>query len=140
MAFDASTGTVLRPELPSASVLVVSPNREMADAMELLLEEWGYRTEVASDPEQAADLTKTSRPSLILLDLTTTTAPYVERAARLASALTEGMLPVIALHDDDAHADRVSGPSVSAVRAPFHLDELEDLLMDLCASPASWLH
>lgn len=138
MAFDANTGTLSLPDLSPTSVLVVSPNRDMADAMALLLEEWGYQATVAADPEQAADLTRTSSPNLVLMDLTATDVYYVERASRFARSHAQAAA-VIAVHDDGP-SSRLEQETVACVRAPFRIDDLEALVTSLCAARASQLH
>lgn len=50
-------------------VLVVEDNPDVADMLNLMLQEWGQETRVAHDPPAALSLAEKFRPHCILLDI-----------------------------------------------------------------------
>ena len=140
MAFDADTGTYAFPETPSNCVLVVSADPALADAMTLLLEEWGYSSIVAPDPAHAVDLCRSTKPNIVLLDLMSRSADFTGLANRMSRELEDNGPPVVALHDDDDLAETLDYGPVALVRAPFRIDDLRDVLMGAESASLRWTH
>src|SRR5215204_888455 len=100
------------------SILVVEDHAEVAQSVREILEEEGYRVEVASDGERALELFPQLHPCLVLLDMRLPKIAGNELVVRFRNA---GAASAIVAVTASTEVPR----EVSAVlRKPFDVDEL----------------
>lgn len=55
--------------MPAPDVLIVEDNRDLIEALVLILEDAGFATRTAGDGQQALDAVEARKPALVLLDM-----------------------------------------------------------------------
>ena len=116
-------GAPQQPNPTGPTVLVVEDDLPLARLMEALLESAGYRVRCVTDGQSALDAVLSSRPALILLDLT---LPQLDGWQVLERLQAAGNAPPVVLLTGHT---RVSGRAESAGAAavilkPFDIDDL----------------
>jgi len=105
-------------------VLVVEDERDIAETLELYLRSEHFRTERASDGEQALALFRAARPDLVLLDVM---LPAKDGLEVLKTIRAESRVPVIMLTARAEEVDKLLGLGLGAddyVVKPFSPREL----------------
>jgi len=93
-------------------VLVVDDDRDVREAIQMILDAYGMTVRVASDPQQALDwLAAKARPSVILLDMRMPEMSGEEFLAGMERMGLRGLVPVVVLSGDTTarHAAQAAG-------------------------------
>jgi len=107
------------PPTPTARVLVVEDDRDIAESLELFLRRDGYQTERAHDGRRALELVDAARPDLVLLDLG---LPGIDGVEVLRAIRAHSNLPVIVVTARSDEVDELVGFGLGAddyVTKPF---------------------
>lgn len=99
--------------------------------MRRLLEISGYRVVEAMNGEEAVEVAKRSRPSLILMDLSLPLLDGLAATRRIRQQPELREVPIVAVsaHDTaDFHADALAAGCNDYVTKPIDFDQLESLL------------
>lgn len=116
-------------ELPT--IMVVEDFEDNRFMMRRLLEMSGYQVLEAVNGEEAVEIAKRERPSLILMDLS---LPLLDglaatRRIRQDAALRDVPIVAVSAHDTaDFHADALAAGCNDYVTKPIDFDQLEALL------------
>ena len=106
-------------------VLVVDDEFEIRDLLSRFLTEEGYEVILASNGEEAIELTERDNPQVILLDIWMPGFSGIETCRRLKAAEKTRFIPVImATALWDTHAEAVEAGAEDFVTKPFPLEEL----------------
>lgn len=111
--------------LPSAHILVIDDETHIADVVQYVLEQAGFRTSVAYDGEVALQRFETLHPDLVVLDLNLPGRSGLDLFRHFRATRAE--VPVIMLTSRDEEVDRVLGLEMGAddyVTKPFSTREL----------------
>jgi len=92
-------------------ILIVEDQRELAENLELYLQNYNYRTERAHDGEEALRLFRAAKPDLVLLDVM---MPKKDGFEVLKSIRNESKTPVIMLTAKAEEIDKVLGLGMGA--------------------------
>jgi len=106
------------------SILVVDDDKKLVELVKLYLEKDGYRVLTAYDGQEALELARSKRPSLIILDLM---LPKVDGLDVCEILRRESKVPIIMLTAKTTEQDRITGLDLGAddyVTKPFSLGEL----------------
>ncbi|HEX4383949.1 MAG TPA: ATP-binding protein, partial [Myxococcales bacterium] len=115
-------------------VLLVDDDPEILEATGQLLREWGYAVDEARDGATALELARDSRPDLMLIDLMMPVMDGWTLIGRIRSEkVAEGVPLVIFSADRDAREKGRKLEADAALRKPFELEELQELLERLLA-------
>jgi signal transduction histidine kinase len=134
-----STFTFRIPLAPATAhgrgrVLLVDDDPEILEATGQLLREWGYSVDEARDGATALELARDSRPDLMLIDLM---MPVMDGWTLIGRIRAENVAPGVPLvvfsADRDAREKGRKLEADAAVRKPFELEELQELLERLLA-------
>lgn len=118
-----------RDTLPT--IMVVEDFEDNRFMMRRLLEMSGYHVLEAVNGEEAVEIAKRERPSLILMDLS---LPLLDglaatRRIRLEEELRDVPIVAVSAHDTaDFHADALAAGCNDYVTKPIDFDQLEALL------------
>jgi two-component system cell cycle response regulator DivK len=118
-----------RDALPT--IMVVEDFEDNRFMMRRLLEMSGYQVLEAVNGEEAVEIAKRERPSLILMDLS---LPLLDglaatRRIRQEAALRDVPIVAVSAHDTaDFHADALAAGCNDYVTKPIDFDQLEALL------------
>ncbi|TMA14752.1 MAG: response regulator [Deltaproteobacteria bacterium] len=113
----------------SARILIVDDDRAMLDATSTVLREWGYGVDEAADGETALRLLRATKPDLMLVDLMMPVMDGWTLVLRMRQqGLGEAIPLVIFTADRDAQARARELNAAAALRKPFSLEELQDVL------------
>jgi len=113
----------------SARILIVDDDRAMLDATSTVLREWGYAVDEAADGETALRLLRATKPDLMLVDLMMPVMDGWTLVLRMRQqGLGEAIPLVIFTADRDAQARARELNAAAALRKPFSLEELQDVL------------
>lgn len=124
------------PRVASRVVLIADDEEPIAQALGMIVEDYGYRSLVATNGLQALELARSQRPALVVTDLMMPLMSGAELIATLrADARREGQTPppVVLM---TAAGKVYSGPAgADAVLAkPFDIRQIEALL-DMFLNP-----
>jgi phosphate regulon transcriptional regulator PhoB len=111
----------------AAEILIVDDERDIADLLAYNLEKEGFATRKAYDGEQALELLRNRRPSLILLDLMLPGIQGIEVCRRIRKHPETSTIPTIMLTAKSDESDKVLGLEIGAddyITKPFSLKEL----------------
>jgi CheY-like chemotaxis protein len=100
-------------------ILVVEDCADVADALVLVLEQYGYRTSAASNGKEAIAMLRTQRPRLVLVDLVMPVLSGLELIDAMKRDTALADIPVVAM---TASALRPEG--VCTVKKPFTIPGL----------------
>ena len=115
-------------------VLLVDDDPEILEATGQLLREWGYEVDEARDGATALELLRGSRPDLMLIDLMMPVMDGWTLIGRIRNEkVAEGVPLVIFSADRDAREKGRRLDADAALRKPFELEELQELLERLLA-------
>lgn len=106
------------------NVLVVDDEKDIREALRVLLERAGYNVLEASDGQQALDISKHEHPDLIILDVS---MPCLDGWQTLDRLRTFSKAPVLMLTARSAELEKVRGLQAGAddyVTKPFQRQEL----------------
>jgi DNA-binding response OmpR family regulator len=132
-----STFTVCLPLSPNeriapdvrARVLLVDDDPEILDATGQILREWGYAVDEARDGQTALSLARSVRPDLMLVDLMMPVMDGWTLIRRLRDEkVAEGVPLVVFSADRDAREKARHLDAQAALRKPFQLEELQDVV------------
>jgi CheY-like chemotaxis protein len=118
------------------TVLVVEDFADNRFMMRRLLEMSGYRVLEAVDGKEAVDVAESSRPDLILMDLSLPRLDGLDATRRIRELDGLSRIPIVAVsaHDtNDFHSDALAAGCDEYVTKPIDFDELEALLKKLLA-------
>ncbi len=119
-------------------ILLVDDDLEILEATGQVLREWGYAVDEARDGQTALELARGARPDLMLIDLM---MPVMDGWALIARIREEkiaaGVPMVVFSADRDAGEKARSLKAEAALRKPFALEELQELVERLLARKAS---
>jgi DNA-binding response OmpR family regulator len=102
-----------------ALALVIEPDVPKAAALVLALEDLGFAVQVAADDDRAVRMAETSRPDIVLIDLTHA-QEWGRQELRELRAMTAGEVPVVAF----SYADESSvQPDSHDVFDPYRIAE-----------------
>jgi PAS domain S-box-containing protein len=120
-----------RPHTRPIKVLVVDDNHDSADSMEMLLEALGHNALKAYSGAQAIDIAASSRPDLVLLDLSMPSLTGYEAIGHLREVARNDALVVAAVtgfgQAEDRQRTRAAGFDAHLTK-PVGLAELESVL------------
>ncbi|MCA1565544.1 MAG: response regulator [Acidobacteria bacterium] len=118
------------------TVLVVEDFADNRFMMRRLLEMSGYQVIEAVDGKEAVEVAESSRPDLILMDLSLPRLDGLDATRRIRELDGPGRIPIVAVsaHDtNDFHADALAAGCNEYVTKPIDFDELDALLKRLLA-------
>src|SRR5918998_2323864 len=113
------------------TVLVVEDFADNRFMMRRLLEMSGYQVVEAVDGKEAVDMAESSRPDLILMDLSLPRLDGLDATRRIRQLDGLRRVPIVAVsaHDtNDFHADALAAGCNEYVTKPIDFDQLENLL------------
>jgi PAS domain S-box-containing protein len=134
---EGSTFTFYLPLSPRAllapdaqqRLLLVDDDPEILEATGQVLREWGYAVDAASDGEMALLLARKASPDLALIDLL---MPAMDGWTLIERLRKEGLPPdvpvVVFSADRELRDDKHKLEVDAALRKPFELEELQDLV------------
>jgi signal transduction histidine kinase len=115
-------------------VLLVDDDPEILEATGQLLREWGYAVDEARDGATALELARDMRPDLMLIDLMMPVMDGWTLIGRIRNEkVAEGVPLVVFSADRDAREKGRKLEADAALRKPFELEELQELLERLLA-------
>jgi DNA-binding response OmpR family regulator len=109
------------------SILLVDDERDLVFYTKLFLEEKGYEVTEAYDGQQALEVLETSRPDLVLLDVTMPRLSGWDVLKRMQEDPENVEIPVLMLTARSEDADKARGWELGVTwyqTKPFELDEL----------------
>jgi CheY-like chemotaxis protein/anti-sigma regulatory factor (Ser/Thr protein kinase) len=118
----ALEGVDSRPRL-----LLVDDDPEILEATGQVLREWGYAVDAASDGPTALQLARKARPDLMLIDLMMPVMDGWTLIDRMREEQVAADVPVV-VFSADREARDVAGRADAALRKPFELEELQDVV------------
>jgi CheY-like chemotaxis protein len=116
------------------TVMVVEDFEDNRFMMRRLLEMSGYRVLEAINGEEAVEVARRERPSLILMDLSLPLLDGLAATRRIRQVEELRQIPIVAVsaHDTaDFHADALAAGCNDYVTKPIDFDQLEALLSRL---------
>ncbi|HYP00224.1 MAG TPA: response regulator [Pyrinomonadaceae bacterium] len=116
------------------TVLVVEDFADNRFMMRKLLEMSGYEVVEAVDGKEAVEMAESSRPDLILMDLSLPRLDGLDATRRIRELDGLGRVPIVAVsaHDtNDFHADALAAGCNEYVTKPIDFDELDALVKKL---------
>jgi signal transduction histidine kinase len=117
-------------------ILLVDDDPEILEATGQVLREWGYTADEARDGAAALQKARESRPDLMLVDLMMPVMDGGTLIQQLRSEkLLEGVSLVIFSADRDAREKGEKLQADAALRKPFELEELQELVERLLPQP-----
>jgi signal transduction histidine kinase len=117
-----------------ARVLLVDDDPEILEATSQLLREWGYAVDEARDGATALSLARDARPDLMLVDLMMPVMDGWTLIRRMREEeLGKGVPVVVFSADSDAREKAKALDADAALRKPFELQELQDVVERLLA-------
>jgi signal transduction histidine kinase len=117
-------------------ILLVDDDPEILEATGQVLREWGYTADEARDGAAALQKARESRPDLMLVDLMMPVMDGWTLIQRLRSEkLLDGVSLVIFSADRDAREKGRQLEADAALRKPFELEELQELVERLLPQP-----
>jgi len=125
--------------MPSARLLVVEDNEEIAQMITLFLAARGFKVSVAQDAASALQLVREALPDLILLDIGLPDINGYELLKQLRQNPRTRHLPAIFVSQRRLRPDRLAGLELGAddfVTKPFDPDELGLRVQNLVAHAA----
>ncbi len=123
-----------RDQSRNRTVMVVEDFEDNRFMMRRLLEMSGYHVLEAINGEEAVELARSERPSLILMDLSLPLLDGLAATRRIRQYEELRNVPIVAVsaHDTaDFHADALAAGCNDYVTKPIDFDQLEDLLRRL---------
>jgi PAS domain S-box-containing protein len=118
----ALEGVDSRPRL-----LLVDDDPEILEATGQVLREWGYAVDAASDGPTALQLARKARPDLMLIDLMMPVMDGWTLIDRMREEKLAADVPVVVFSADREGRD-AAGRADAALRKPFELEELQDVV------------
>ena len=115
-------GMDVRPRL-----LLVDDDPEILEATGQVLREWGYAVDAAGDGPTALDLLRKARPDLMLIDLMMPVMDGWTLIDRIRQEKAGADVPVV-VFSADRETRIVEGKADAALRKPFELEELQDVV------------
>jgi CheY-like chemotaxis protein/anti-sigma regulatory factor (Ser/Thr protein kinase) len=112
-----------------ARILLVDDDRAMLDATSTALRDWGYAVDEAADGETALRLLRAVKPDLMLVDLMMPVMDGWTLVLRIRQHRLGDSIPLVVFtadRDAQAHAKELN--AAAALRKPFSLEELQDVL------------
>jgi diguanylate cyclase (GGDEF)-like protein len=112
----------------SARILIVDDHEDNVELLKARLEARGYRTETATNGQQALDQVAASPPDLILLDVMMPEVDGIEVARRIKANPRLPFIPIIMQTALDATESKVEGLDAGAddyITKPINFAELE---------------
>lgn len=110
------------------SVLVADDEHDILLALELLLEEEGYRVFTASNGREALDRFVDARPDLIMLDVMMPIMTGLEALKELRSSPVGNDVPVILMSAIRPVGSIERGPETEFLAKPFDIDRVLKLI------------
>jgi signal transduction histidine kinase len=112
-----------------ARLLLVDDDPEILEATGQVLREWGYAVDEATDGATALALARKSRPDLVLIDLMMPVMDGWTLIRRMREErLVAGVPLVVFSADRDARDKARDLDAAAALRKPFALEELQDVV------------
>ena len=109
----------------SSEILIVEDERDIADVIEFVLQQDGYKTTIAADGDEAARLFSSHKPDLVVLDLSLPGISGIELFHRFRGEAPG--IPIIIATSRSEESDRIAGLEMGAddyVTKPFSAREL----------------
>ena len=131
-------GTVKRMSSEPALVLIVEDEEPLAETVAFIVRQAGYTPLVALHGRQGLELARAQRPALVITDLM---LPHLDGAALIAALRAEAeergeeAPPMVLMTAAGPASARAAGADV-LLRKPFHLAELEELLIRFLEPPS----
>ena len=117
-----------------ARVLLVDDDPEILEATSQVLREWGYAVDEARDGATALSLARGSKPDLMLVDLMMPVMDGWTLIGKMREEKVAENVPVIVFSADrDAREKAKKLDAQAALRKPFELEELQDVVERLLA-------
>ena len=116
------------PEKLPPRILIVDDHEDNVEVLRARLEAWGYRTDTASDGEQALAAVRDTRPDLVLLDVMMPKIDGIEVARRVKSDEELRFIPIIMQTALDSTEQKVEGLEAGAddyITKPIEFAELK---------------
>ena len=125
-------------ERPRARVLLVDDDPEILEATGQVLREWGYAVDEARDGLTALQLARGARPDLMLVDLMMPAMDGWTLVTRMREEKVAENVPLVVFSADrDAREKAKRLAADAALRKPFRLEELQDVVERLIKKPAA---
>jgi len=110
-------------------VLLVDDDPEILEATGQVLREWGYAVDEASTGPMALSLARNSRPDLVLIDLMMPVMDGWTLIRRMREEKLVSDVPLVVFSADrDARERARDLDAAAALRKPFELEELQDVV------------
>lgn len=109
---------------PSADVLVVDDDADMAEVMEMILSEAGYRVRSARNGKEALEAVAARRPALVLLDMLMPVMNGWQCARELRARYGRAIPIVVVTAAEHARASAEEVGSDGVLAKPFELSLL----------------
>ena len=91
----------------SSEILIVEDERDIADVIEFVLQQDGYKTTIAADGDEAARLFSSHKPDLVVLDLSLPGISGIELFHRFRGEAPG--IPIIIATSRSEESDRIAG-------------------------------
>jgi diguanylate cyclase (GGDEF)-like protein len=117
-----------RRESDRSRILIVDDNPDSLEILRVRLESWGYRTQTASDGEEALTKIDASPPDLILLDIMMPRVDGMEVARRVKGNASLPFIPIImetALDSTQAKVEGLDSGADDYITKPIDFAELK---------------
>jgi DNA-binding response OmpR family regulator len=111
-------------EMKERTILIVEDDKALVDVLNYHLSKEGYKVVIALDGEQALEMARKSRPSIILLDVMLPKMDGFQVCRILRGEMT---MPILMLTAKDSEVDKIVGLEIGAddyLTKPFSMREL----------------
>jgi two-component system chemotaxis response regulator CheY len=106
------------------TVLIVEDDADLRQMLQWILEDEGFRVEIARDGKEALDYARVKKPSLVLLDMTLPIIDGYGVAAGLHQAYGDNIAILTVTADGHASEKAQHIGAIGYVSKPFELDTL----------------
>lgn len=112
------------PALEEKTVLIVEDDVDLRHLIQWILEDQGFRVELARDGKEALDSARAKKPSLVLLDMTLPIIDGYGVAAGLRQTYGDNIAILTVTADGHAAEKAKRVGAIGYVSKPFELDTL----------------
>lgn len=125
MKFDTALSTKpISSALGEKTILIVEDDADLRQTIQWILEDEGFRIEIAGDGQEALDRARANKPSLVLLDMALPIIDGFGVAAGLRQAYGDNIAILTITADGHAEEKAQQVGAISYVSKPFELDIL----------------
>jgi signal transduction histidine kinase/DNA-binding NarL/FixJ family response regulator len=113
--------------MPTAKILIVEDDGDMANMLRLFFEQQGYDISVAGSGRAALEMCRQQLPHVVVLDIMMPEVDGYEVCRRLRDSPRTSHVPIVFLTQKDRRDDKLKGLEMGAddyITKPFDLEEL----------------